>query len=274
MLLRYSKEISINIDSRSTNNSGSLNVVFLHGFTGSSLDWYRNFDLVSANTNLYAVDIIGHGKSSSPRDITYYTTKSIVDQIHFVITSLKLFNVVLVGYSMGGRLSLAFMNEYPERIKGLVLESTSPGIVEIDKRDQRYQDDLELARMIDNSGIGKFIDYWLNIPLFETQKKLGEKFITELKNTKLRNNPIGIANSLRGFSPGIMPHFWNNLSDINCKTILLTGNIDKKFTDINKNMSSLIKEARHIVVDNCGHNIHLENPEIFFNNLNTFLTEL
>lgn len=274
MLIRYSKDVSINIESRSGNNPDSLNVIFLHGFTGSSLDWIKHFQLISGNVNVYVIDIIGHGKSSSPLDIAYYTTKSIIDQLHFVITSLNLSNVVMIGYSMGGRAALAYINEYPDRIKGLFLESTSPGIVETDKRDQRYQDDLELARMIDNKGLTEFIDYWLQLPLFETQKRLGNDFITVLRNTKLQNNPSGLANSLRGFSTGIMPHYWDKLSDIDCKTFLLTGSLDNKFTDINSKMISLIKNAEHVVIENCGHNIHLENPDIFFKHLNTFLTEL
>lgn len=274
MFLRYSKDVSINVELKGSSSPASLNIILLHGFTGSSNDWLKNFDLISKNVNKYSIDIIGHGKSSSPNDISYYTTKSIIDQLHYVITSLKLTDVILTGYSMGGRVAIAYVNEYPDRVKGLFLESTSPGIIENENRDQRYQDDLGLAGMIEKQGIESFINYWLHLPLFETQKRFDKDFLLELRNTKLQNNPAGLANSLRGFSTGIMPHFWDNLSDIYCKTVLLTGRLDVKFTEINLKMSSLIKNVKHIIVDNCGHNIHLENPETYFIHLNTFLDEL
>lgn len=274
MILRYSKDVSINIEIEKSNHPEPINVVFLHGFTGSSMDWLPFFESMTGNINNYSVDLIGHGKSSAPADISFYTTKSIIDQLHYTLSALKLSNVILVGYSLGGRAALAYINEYPHLIKGLVLESTSPGISEVDKKEQRFQSDLELAKMIEEQGVEKFIDYWMNLPLFQTQSKLGKDTLTKLRKAKLNNNKIGLANSLRGFSTGIMPHFWNELDDITCKTLLITGNLDKKFTEMNNKMLSDLKNAEHIIVDDCGHNVHLEKPKTFINLLNKYISEI
>ena len=39
-------------------------------------------------------------------------------------------NSFLIGYSMGGRAALSYAVKYPEKLAGLILESTSAGIAD------------------------------------------------------------------------------------------------------------------------------------------------
>ncbi len=42
-------------------------IVFLHGFTGSSFDWEFLFDKLPNGFEPIVIDLLGHGKTSSPK---------------------------------------------------------------------------------------------------------------------------------------------------------------------------------------------------------------
>ncbi len=258
------------ISSNSTKNT----IVFLHGFTGSSKDWGKTSFQFNNDYNVYAVDLIGHGKSDSPDDVDEYSTSSQIDQLAAAISSITKDKIILAGYSMGGRLALSFSTVYPEMLKGLILESTTAGIIDEKLREERRRSDNELANFILNNPIEEFVDYWMNLDIFSTQKILPEKIISGLKQDKMENNKIGISNSLRGFSTGIMPPLFNKLKDINIKTLLISGELDKKYTTLNNEMLKLLPAGKHQIINNTGHNIHLEKPQIFCNVIKNFLKEL
>ncbi|MGE5433108.1 MAG: 2-succinyl-6-hydroxy-2,4-cyclohexadiene-1-carboxylate synthase [Syntrophomonadaceae bacterium] len=267
-------DAEINVETVPSFEKGSIPVIFLHGFTGSSRDWQFLFDKLPRGFTPYAIDIIGHGHSSSPADVQLYSAKAISDQILGVINYFNFKQVILAGYSMGGRAALSFAVSYPAILKGLVLESSTAGITVENERQQRTDSDLRLAEFIENNPIQAFVDYWMDVPLFASQKKLPEEAYAEVKQNKMYNSRTGLANSLRGFSTGVMPQMWDELGNINCKTLLITGELDKKFTGINIEMSRKIRHSRHEVVESAGHNIHLERPEIFLNLLNGYLSGL
>ena len=173
---------------------------------------------------------------------------------------------------MGGRAALSFAVSYPGMIKALVLESTSPGIKNETDREARKRNDELLAEFIQQKGIKEFVNYWMNIDLFKNQKKLpGDKLQEQLKE-KLKNNKIGLVNSLIGFGTGVMPHLYDELNKLNFPVLLITGENDVKFTKINSSIKSSFQNASHVIIKEAGHNIHFELPEIFASEVNLFLT--
>ena len=57
---------------------------------------------------------------------------------------------------MGGRIALAYTIRYPERVKALILESSSPGLVDEQDRAERKAADKLLAGRIIDEGIHIF----------------------------------------------------------------------------------------------------------------------
>jgi 2-succinyl-6-hydroxy-2,4-cyclohexadiene-1-carboxylate synthase len=250
------------------------NVVLLHGFTGSSKDWEEIIPRLTADFNYYAIDLIGHGNSDSPADKKFYTTASIVDQLNEFSSNIVKEKFVLIGYSMGGRAALSYSIKYPGSIKGLILESSTAGIKDENERIKRIKTDEELSEFIENHSIEEFIDYWMNLDIFDTQKRFANSKLKAIKNSKINNSKTGLANSLKGFGAGIMPDYFNELKNLNFKTLLITGDLDEKFSLINNEMVSLFPSAEHISLKNSGHNTHLETPDAFINIVNNFLNEL
>ena len=111
----------------------------------------------------------------------------------------------------------------------------------------------------------------MNIPLFNTQRKISNEMLSQIREQKLENNKTGLANSLRGSGTGRMSPLYDNLKDISLRTLLLSGELDSKFTDINSDIVKHISKAEHHIIKNAGHNTHLEEPHRFIEAVNNFL---
>lgn len=271
MLINY-KDIFINAEKYERTVSSNY-IMLLHGFTGSANDWDFLIDELNPKYNIITIDLIGHGKSSSPMQPDYYSGDEISNQINHIINFFNLKKIILLGYSMGGRAALTFADKYPHIIKGLILESAAPGIENEILRDQRTIEDTKLSEYILNNPLEKFIDYWMNLDIFLTQKNLPLDKLKFIKQQKLKNNKIGLSNSLKEFSAGKMIPLFDKIKNLNSKTLLISGGLDKKYIELNFQMENLFPNAKHVIIKNAGHNTHLEQPETFISLLNTFLNE-
>lgn len=263
--LHYIKKYSESI------KTGQIPILFLHGFTGSSHDWDFVFPLLPSSFYPVAIDLPGHGKSIAISGQAMYSAKNTANMIAQVCDELNLNKTIVVGYSMGGRAALCFSLEYSKYIQGLFLESSTAGLKQQKERDERVEKDKALANFILNNTPEAFADYWMNIPLFKSQTNLPEHVLRNLREQKIINNKRGMANSLLEFGTGVMPSLWNLIKDIKKPVSLITGSLDSKFSEINRSMNELLPVSEHTVIKNCGHNIHLENPQEFLSVLLLFL---
>ena len=250
-------------------------ILFLHGFTGSANDWdFVNGNIHEEFTPIF-IDLIGHGNSDSPNEVEQYSEKCQVEIINELLKLLSISKLILVGYSMGGRIALSYNISYPDKVKGLVLESTSYGIEDENERNERIKNDYTLAKFIESDGIVNFINHWMSIPLFQSLAKIEPSKVQNMKEIKIAsNNPIGLKNSLLGFSAGGMNFHGNSLSELKQKVLLIAGEFDTKFCNIAKNFHKLLPNSEIKIVNDCGHNVHFEKPEEFLNFLNTFLLNI
>ena len=270
MFIKYS-DIQLNIETIINNKSSGESVFFLHGFTGCALDWAPVVSSLNKKFNYYLIDFVGHGKSDSPKENYYYYIDSIVNQLKEIILSITSSKIILAGYSMGGRIALNFAIQNISLLKGLIIESSTWGISEENLREERILRDEKLAEFIENNPIDKFIDYWMNIDLFNTQRRFSNEMLSQIREHKLENNKTGLANTLRCSGQGSMKPLYNYLKDIPVRTMLISGELDTRYTDINDQMVKLFTIAEHKVIKNAGHNTHLEEPHRFIVEINNFL---
>ncbi len=247
-------------------------IVFLHGFAGNAEDWTFLFDnLCSLNYYPIALDILGHGLSSAPDDIFYYSEENLVLQLNSVINTLVQGKFILTGYSLGGRLALSYANNFKAKLNALILESATPGINEKSVRDERVKNDLIIAEKIKSGNLNDFFTDWYNLPLFNSLKNLPPEQFNLLVHKRTSNSVIGLANIMAGFSQGLMLPKWEILKDINTRTLLISGELDNKFTELNKKMNLLFPNSEHKIITDSGHIPHIENVSLFENYLLNFL---
>lgn len=96
-------------------------VVLVHGLGSRAEDWANLMpQLKQAGFHVYAIDLLGYGRSARPTDATY----SIPEEAQYVeefMAQRGLQKVNLVGWSMGGWVSMRVALDQPERIGRLVL---------------------------------------------------------------------------------------------------------------------------------------------------------
>ncbi|KKB73897.1 MULTISPECIES: 2-succinyl-6-hydroxy-2,4-cyclohexadiene-1-carboxylate synthase [Bacillus] len=261
-VLRLTLRDGIGYEIEDNGASAEKTAVFLHGFTGSAKTWDET-DEHFRGIRLIKLNLLGHGKTDSPADNQRYTTEQQAADLLEIFDLLKLKKVDLVGYSMGGRLALSFAMTHPERVSGLVLESSSPGLQTEEERRSRRDQDARLGERIINEGIESFVDYWEQIPLFASQLSLEASKRKKIREERLSNNPTGLAGSLTGMGTGSQPSWWDKLGDITFPVLLIAGSLDKKFVAINQNMHRKIPGSRLVIAEQTGHAVHVEEPDFF-----------
>ncbi|KAJ4972419.1 hypothetical protein NE237_005518 [Protea cynaroides] len=102
------------------------NVIFLHGFLSSSSLWIETVfpnlsEPVKQRYRLFAVDLLGFGRSPKPRDCLY-TLKDHLEMIEkSVIDQFQLNSFHLVAHSMGCIIALALAARYSKSLKSITL---------------------------------------------------------------------------------------------------------------------------------------------------------
>ena len=249
-------------------------LIFLHGFTGSVNDWEFIAGRIHENFTPIFIDLIGHGDSSSPIEKEHYTFASQVQQISDIAKILSIKKFVLAGYSMGGRLALLYSIKFPSKIIGLILESTSFGIEDSEERELRLRSDRELSKKIESDGVENFIDFWLSLPLFDSLGNLPLERYNLIRDKKIRNNSIGLKNTLLEFSTGKMNYLIPEILKTKFKILLIAGDLDTKFKVLSKEALEQIPNSNLKIVQNSGHNVHFEKPEVFLKLINEFLSNI
>lgn len=246
-------------------------LVLLHGFTGSSGSWWRVGHDLARHHRVIAIDLIGHGATSAPRDPSRYGFEHALDDLAEVISQLSLARAAWLGYSMGGRLALGLALRHPNRVSSLILESATPGIQEEGERLQRSAADENLARRIEEVGVEAFVCEWEGLPMWQSQRTLPVEVLQHQRDLRLRNSVTGLTNSLRGMGQGAQPSYWHRLGEIQAPVLLIAGSLDRKFAGLAGQMGIKIPDATLSAVPEAGHAVHLERPRQFTDSVRDFL---
>lgn len=238
-------------------------LVLLHGFTGSAASWASHLDTFAREFTCVTVDLPGHGDTEAPADPARYAMERVVEDLVELCTRLGIARAAWLGYSMGGRLALGVGVLAPQVVTALVLEGAAPGLDDPAERAARVASDEALATRLEREGLVPFIDFWERLPLFATQARLPEERRAILRQQRLLNNPLGLANSLRGMGQGAQPAFRDRLGAVRAPALLLAGEEDAKFRALAAEMAAAMPNARAATIPGAGHAAHFEQPGQF-----------
>jgi 2-succinyl-6-hydroxy-2,4-cyclohexadiene-1-carboxylate synthase len=226
----------------------SQHATFLHGFTQTGTSWAPVLDQLTTPLVSSCPDAPGHGRNpNGKRSLSQYASD--------IASTME--PGILVGYSMGARMALHLALEHPSRVTTLILISGTPGLRTETERTTRRDSDNELADHIEQVGTETFIDEWLALPMFS-----GLTSTTNGRSERLGNTANGLADSLRYAGTGTQLSLWNDITQLQMPVHLITGQHDKKFKDIARQMNDIIPSSTLNIVPDVGHTVHLENPTV------------
>jgi naphthoate synthase len=239
-------------------------VLILHGFTGCGESMaLAAMALREAGFRTLRVDLVGHGRSDAPDVLSRYAMDRCVDDLARLLDALTIRQAHLLGYSMGGRVALAFSLRHPQRVRAQILIGATAGIEDPRERAARIESDEKLADEILSGGIPAFTARWMAQPLFASQRRLGAAALARARRQRLKNRPHALAFSLRGMGAGAQRPIHAALPGIRRPTLLVAGAEDSKFTAIARDLTSRLPDARLAIVPDAGHAVHLEQPGAF-----------
>ena len=246
---------------QSVGNPAHFPILFLHGFMGDCHEFDTVISLLPNEFYCLAIDLPGHGKTKVTGAEDLYTMESTAQGIINFLDTLDINQCILIGYSMGGRLALYLALHFPQYFHKVILESASPGLKSPEEKTHRIQTDLKLARELENDALPSFLQRWYEKPLFASIRNHPD--FSRMLARRLQNNPVELSKSLRQLSTGYQPSLWGKLPENSVPLLLIVGQLDEKFVNINVEMFNSCKFSHLELVDNCGHTIHLENPSLF-----------
>lgn len=233
-------------------------LAMLHGFTQTASSWSPVIRHMQKTHKCIAVDMPGHGQSPVPQRSLPECARDIAHTVG---------RATYVGYSFGARVALHIALLYPEAVERLVLVSATAGIEDDAQRAERRHDDEMLAEYIHEVGINRFINEWLEQPLFAG---LPPEFARA--EERKQNFPEDLADSLRFAGTGTQEPLWEQLPNITVPVLLVAGKQDTKFVALAERMDSLLPNSTLTIFDDVGHTVHLEDVHGFCTHLEKWLS--
>lgn len=98
-------------------------IVLLHGLGAGVALWCLNLDTFATHRPVYAIDVLGFGRSSRPAfsNQAHEVEEQLIRSVEEWRREMQLDQFVLLGHSMGGFLAASYALQYPQRVKHLIL---------------------------------------------------------------------------------------------------------------------------------------------------------
>jgi pimeloyl-ACP methyl ester carboxylesterase len=189
------------------------------------------------------------------------------ETVHYCLKHEMINNIILLGHSMGGYVSLAFAEKYPEMLSGLGLIHSAPFSDTDEKKEIRTRE-TELIK----SG-KKNVIFALSIPnLYACHNQESFKNSIDISmKIAMKTADQGIIAALKGMK--IKPDRSNVINNLKIPVFMMIGTHDNlipaekliAFAEENKNIQK-------IIMSNSGHMSFFEEKEQFLKKIKKFIT--
>lgn len=111
-------------------------IVLLHGFGLNRTIWHECVRKHLGDQQVLLLDLRGHGESDAPEGP--YSMSLLAEDLAQCLDALGIKKAIVCGHSMGGYVSLAFTEQFPQMLAGLGLITTNAQADSDEKRSGRY----------------------------------------------------------------------------------------------------------------------------------------
>ena len=233
---------------------GPLPLLLTHGFSASSAMWEANLADLAASRRVVTWDIRGHGRTVVSAEPESYSQDASVEDMAVVLDECGIRSAAIGGLSLGGYLSLAFYNRFPERVRALLLFDTGPGYRNDEGRRDWNNYAISQAERFENAGL----------------EALGNS--PEVQHGD--HDPVGLALAARHILTQHGPEIIESLGSIAVPTLVLVGERDRAFLKAADYMAGHIPGAQKVVLPGAGHAANIDQPEAFNQAVERFLAGL
>lgn len=228
-------------------------IILLHGFLESSEIWKKFTDSLSQQNRVICIDLPGHGQSECIGYI--HRMELMAECVYQIITQLNIASILLIGHSMGGYVSLAFAEKYPQFLKGLVLFHSTAAADNKQKKESRL-------RAIEAVKHNPLLYINATIPgLFKAENIEKMAVAVEIiKSEALKTSQQGIIAALDGMRK--RKDRKKLLKTLNCPILFILGQHDNA-VPLKKvlHQITLAPHTEALILDKVGHMGFIEAPD-------------
>lgn len=245
-------------------NSAGTAVVFVHGFPFSRAMWADQLAAVGSQYRTIAYDLRGLGKSAVGDG--QYTIEGHVDDLLALLDHLKIDQAIIVGFSMGGYITLRALERNPERFLAVALCDTR---CEADDNVGKVKR-ANAAVIVKKNGAGEFANNFIPAVFCPASIQNNIEAVSLIRDVITATAPLAIAGNLLAMAARTDSS--NSLSKIAVPTLVMVGEFDTVTPpQAARFMGNNIDGAELQMIPVAGHMSNLENPKIFNQHLLDFL---
>lgn len=256
-------------------SSEGVPLLLLHGFGNEAHLWDDLAPLLAPHYRVLAVDLRGHGDSDRDAE-RRYDVDSMVEDVEALTEALSIDRLVLIGFSLGGRVSTLFAGRHPERMAGLVLVDIGP---EVDPRGTtRIRGEVEDNRAPTFKSVEEYASALrLNYPAGSRKAllrmaryglKQREDGLYELKiDPALRGEggPLESETEAAARETATEEAMWEALKRVPCPTLVVRGAASDILNPetADKMVDEVLTQGSLVVIPQAAHSVATDNPEAF-----------
>lgn len=231
-------------------------VVLIHGYPFNRSLWTEQIEALTSRFRVVTPDLRGFGESDSSDGPV--TMNRMAQDVAELMDQLGIEQAVIGGLSMGGYVALAFVKQFPSRVKALVLADTRAQADTEEGKQTRHQQ----AEKALSEGMAGIADAMLPKLLTPDTVSKRPEVVKRVRDMMLRTKPQGAASALLGMAE--RDDHSEFISTIRVPTMIVVGREDAltPLADSEK-MQSKIAPSRLVVIENAGHVSNLEQTEQF-----------
>ncbi len=231
-------------------------IVLLHGFLESSAIWNNFARELARDFTVLTIDLPGHGESGIIEDT--HSMNLMAEVLNFILEHENIETALLCGHSMGGYVAIEFASQYQEKVEGLSFFHSNPA-PETDQSRLNRERAIDIVKKQKGQFITSFIpDLFapINVERFQNE-------IENLRTSANRMSPEAVIAALSGMKD--RQSRLNVLVDAAFPIQFIAGKQDSKIP-MEKMMAAALlpHHAEFILLDQCGHMGHIEEPNITF----------
>jgi proline iminopeptidase len=263
------------------------NVLFLlNGGPGLPCDYLRDphIHLVEEGYRIVAFDQLGCGNSDRPEDVSLWNINRYVEEVETVRKELGIVNFHLLGQSWGGWLSIEYALTYPDEIRSLILANTCGDLQHLTTELNRMREALgseTVAMMLHHEAMGTIDhpEYQAAITILNYRhvcrlKEWPSSLLASVDDWNM--GPYGTMQGPNEFLYIGNLKDWNRISDMDSlemPTLIITGTHDEIGPACASRMNNVLPNSEVIVFHNSSHVPFYEEPDLYFKELQIFLSK-
>lgn len=238
-------------------------LLLVHGFMSSRAQWRANLAALAEVSTPVVVELLGHGRSGSPRDPAAYAVSRYLERFEAVRRRVGAQTWFVCGQSFGAGLTIRYAIQHPDRVSGQVFTNSVSALSksrgEASEREAR-------AAAIEAGGHAALAA----APAYpRPSRRLPPDSWEQLVADGALLSPLGVANGVR--VTAVEVSVADDLARVKRPTLLVNGRRETAFQPLRDAAAQGLPELQIVDVEGGGHSVNIDSPDAFDDAVTAFI---